>query len=116
MRVMLSGRVVMVNPPPRMALLILVCSDDLGPWLAKLSASVDAPCCCEFTLYQSSVKMNAYQIVNPLIPTLSSQDFQKQRTQHLGNIPDVSFVQALITILFCYCAQSVSQMRNYGAF
>lgn len=62
-RVMLSGRVSMVSPPPRTALLILAWPEDdrwaLWRWL---SPPVDSSCCCEITLYQLSVQNNEYQV------------------------------------------------------
>ena len=56
-RVMLSGRVSMVSPPPKTALLIMDRpEDDLWTLWGWPSPPVDSSWCCEVTLYQSSVR------------------------------------------------------------
>lgn len=63
MRVMLSGRVLMVSPPPKTALFIRAWpEDDLWARWGWLSPPVDSSCCCEITLYQLSVQNNKYQV------------------------------------------------------
>lgn len=60
--VMLSGRVLMVSPPPGTALRILAWpEDDRWALWGSLSPPVDSSCCCE-TLYQLSVQNNENQV------------------------------------------------------